>query len=191
MLPRRPVFTVSPRRTRLVGLAHQRHVGRVAVRGHPLQHADGAVHRQALLVAGDEERDAAGVVRARLDEVGEAGEERGDASLHVAGAAAVERAVPHGGGEGVVRPALVARRHHVRVAGVAEVRRAGAAAGEEVLHLAEAQPVAREAERAQGVLHDAERAVVGRRHAAAADQRLGDGQRVRCRPGRFSHAAAR
>ena len=135
-LPRRPIFTDVAEAARAGRLADQRHVGDVAVRCHPLQHADGAVHRRAFLVAGDEQaRCCRGGPGCAPRKSREAGDEGGDAALHVAGAAAVEHAVPHHGGEGVVRPARVAGRHHVGVAGPAEMRRAGAAAGEEVLDL--------------------------------------------------------
>ena len=58
----------------------------------------------------------------------------GDRALHVDGAAAVEHAVGDLARERRMRPVrLVARRHHVGVAGEHQMRRGGADAGVEVL----------------------------------------------------------
>ena len=102
------------------------------------------------------------------------GDERGDAALHVAGAAAVEDAVAHFAGERVGLPVGGADRHHVGVAGEAEMRRAGADAGEQVVDLAVAQRRDGEAELAQRVGQHGLRAGIGRGYRGAADQRLGE-----------------
>ena len=67
------------------------------------------------------------------------GDERCDAALHVAGAAAVQDAVPHLARERFGLPACRPNRDHVGVAGEAEVWRACPQAGEQVLDVAEAQ----------------------------------------------------
>ena len=135
------------------------------------------------------------MVRMRSEVVGQPGDEGGDATLHVAGAAAEQRPVPHHAGEGVVGPGRsVAGRHDVGMPGVAEMRPGGAAPGEQVVHpvivRAEDQPRAGEAERFQHPLHDVQRAVIGGRDRPAADHRLGEGKRIRCH-GAVSRAAIR
>ncbi len=97
----------------------------------------GAVDRDALLVAGDQERDRALRLAAGGGEMVEhRGKPAGDRALHVDGAAAVQHAVSDVGAERRVLPVrLVARRHHVGVAGEHEMRLAGADAGVEVLDI--------------------------------------------------------
>ena len=111
------------------GLADEAEVGDVAVGLHPVEHADGAVGGRALLVAGDEQAD--GAVQF-VDMRGRRGDEGRDAALHVAGTAADQKSVADLAGEGVGSPAGRARGDDVRVSGEAEMRRTGAAAGEQV-----------------------------------------------------------
>ncbi len=78
---------------------------------------------------------------------GGGGGEGGDGALHVHRAAADQHAVDDLGGEGVRGPGGgVAHRHHVGVAGEAEVGAGGPVAGVEVLDLAEPHPPAGEAQ---------------------------------------------
>ena len=77
-------------------------------------------------------------------------------------AAADQDAVDDLGCEGVGAPGLrVARRHHVGVAGVTEVRTVGPAPGVEVLHLAEAQAAAGEVQALEFGLHEVHGPFVG------------------------------
>ena len=103
----------------------------------PFQQLDGAVDRDVFFVAGDQERDRALRLAAiGLEIIEHRGDAAGDAALHVDGAAAVEIAVLDVAGERAVGPgALVARRHHVGMAGESDVRRAGADAGIEVVDI--------------------------------------------------------
>ena len=111
----------------------------------------------------------------------------GDAALHVDGAAAVQKAVLDVAGERAMGPcALVARRHHVGMAGKGDVRRAGADAGIEVVDIggagfAEGDAMHLEAGGLQDVFEDAERAGVGRGYGGAAQQVAGDGEGGRVR----------
>ncbi len=113
----------------------------LAARRRPLQQLDGAVHRNVFLVAGDQERDRACAVRARLAAMGgEIVEHRrdaaGNAALHVDGAAAVEKAVLHLARERAMAPcALIARRHDVGMPGKGDVRGGVADAGIEVVDI--------------------------------------------------------
>ena len=106
-------------------LADQAGVQRLAARLHPVQHLDRAVDADRLLVAGDQERERAALQAAVGLEVVERGrDEAGDAALHVGGAAPVEHAVGDLAAERRARPrALLAHRHHVGMAGKAQVRR--------------------------------------------------------------------
>ena len=72
---------------------------------------------------------------------------RSQAALHVRGAAPEEDAIARSGTNGSVPPLLERpRRHDIGVAGKAEHRAAGAAAGPEVVDVAVAQPLDPEAE---------------------------------------------
>ena len=103
--------------------------------------------------------------------------EAGDRRLHVRSAAAVEAAVADLGRERIDAPgAEVAGRHHVGVAGEAEVRACRAETSVEIIDrrrplLGERHSLADEAERPQRRLQHVERARVDRRDARAADQR--------------------
>ena len=81
-------------------------------------------------------------------------------------------------GERVAGPGGGAGRHHVGVAGEAEMRSAGANAGEQVFDLAVAQPVHREAQASQRLRQHVLRPGIGRRDRGAAYQRLGQRQGV-------------
>ena len=93
-------------------------------------------------------------------------------ALHVAGAAAVQDAVAHLAAERIDLPVRSADRHHVGMAGEADMRRSGADAGEQVVDLAVAQRRDGEAELLQSVGQHRLRAGIRRRHRGAADQRL-------------------
>ena len=86
------------------------------------------------------------------------------AALHIGGAAAIKHAAFDFGREGRMPPGrLVARRHDIGMAREADVRRAGADAGIEVVHvgravLAEGKPVAYKARGRKLALQIAERA---------------------------------
>ena len=108
----------------------------LAARGRPLQQLDGAVDRDAFLVAGDQERDRAFRLAAVGREVVERrGDLAGDRAFHVDRAAAVEHAFVDLARERRMAPArLVARRHHVGMAGEHQMRRGGADARVEIFH---------------------------------------------------------
>ncbi|MDV7398682.1 hypothetical protein RZS08_45170, partial [Arthrospira platensis SPKY1] len=100
----------------------------------------------------------------------------GDRGLHVGGAATVQPAVPHHGGERIDRPGgAITRRHHIGVAGKAEMGVPVADAGVEVVHRfgtggGERQAPAAEAQSLQTRLNQSERPGFGRGHALAPDQ---------------------
>ena len=169
-------------------------VGRLAQNGvieflaalrRPFQKLHGAVDRDAFLVAGDEERDRA----LRLAAVGcEIVERRcdlaRDRALHVDRAAAVEHVARDLARERRMRPLrLIARRHHVGVAGQHQMRRRGADARVEILDrvgagLLEGDAMHREARALEHRLDDGERAALRRRHRGAADQIACEGDRI-------------
>src|SRR4029450_324088 len=105
------------------GLAEHAMIEFLAARGRPLHQLDGAVHGNVFLVAGDQERDRAFAVLVRLAAMGsEMVEHRrdaaGNATLHVDGAAAIEKTVLHLARKRTMAPgALISRRHHVGMAG--------------------------------------------------------------------------
>ena len=104
------------------------------MRAHPFQHLDGAVDGGAFLVAGDQEAQRA-VQRVLGQMLGDARDEGGDGTLHVAGAATIQHAVPHFAAERVFPPVGGPHWHDVGVAGEAEVPPAVSQAGVEVLDL--------------------------------------------------------
>ena len=117
-------------------LAHQAVVRHMAVVAHPLQHLDRAVDGRTFLVAGDEEGDGTLELAGRSDEVDGRGREGGDGTLHVRGAAPVDEAIGDVGGKGRMRPGIhVALGHDVGMPREAQMRRARAEAGKEVLHI--------------------------------------------------------
>ncbi len=160
--------------------------------GRPLQELHGAVHRDALLVAGDQERDGAlrrPTVRGEMIERG--GERAGDRALHVHRATAVERAACDLAGERRMAPfRLVARRHDVGVAGEDEMRGGVAEAGVEVLDrrragLRESDAMDLESRSLEHALDQAERAAFRGSYRGATQQVAGKGGGVH---GRFLRA---
>jgi hypothetical protein len=162
----------------------------LAARRRPLQQLDGAIDRDAFLVTSDEERDRA----LRLAAVrGQIVERRrhlaGDRALHVDRTAAVEHAVGDLAGERRMGPfRVVARRHHVGVAGEHEMRRRRADARVEVLDrvgagLLEGHAMHREPCVPEHARDHRERAALRGRHRGAADQLA----RERYGIGGFSH----
>jgi hypothetical protein len=167
------------------GLAQHAMVEFFAARRRPLQKLDGAVDGDVFLVAGDQERDRALAVIARLaamrGEMREHGRDAaGDAALHVDRTAAVEKAAPDLAGKRAMAPGgLVARRHHVGMAGEGDVRRLVTDTGVEIVDiggagLGEGDAVHLEADRFKNVFENAERAGVGRGDGRAADQIAGN-----------------
>ena len=118
------------------------------------------------------------------------GDEAGDRALHVDRAAAVDVAIDDLGGERLGTPGRnVARRHDVGVAGERDVGAGAAEAGVEVgdrrgARRLEGQAVAAKAEARERALDDVERPGVLGRDARAADQGLGERDRV----GQLDHA---
>ncbi len=106
----------------------------LAARRRPLQELRGAVHRFPLLVAGDEEREAAAEFPPAAGDEAERGRDHGGKpALHVDRAAAVEHAVDDLRGKRRMPPArLRARRHDIDMAGERQVPLALADRGEEV-----------------------------------------------------------
>ena len=184
--PRRPILIVSPSVVDIARLAENAVVESLAALGRPLQQLDRAVDGDAFLVAGDQERDRALL---RLAAVGgemieRGGERAGDAALHVDRAAAKEFAVGDLAGEGRMRPGrLVARRHHIGVAGEHQMRRGRCRCG----HRGFRRPACRLAERhalhgkagaARISCETGQRAAFGRRHRRAAQKLCRDCNRI-------------
>src|SRR5581483_205473 len=170
-------------------LAQHAMVELVAARGDPLQELDRAIDRDIFLVAGDQERDRALAIASRsaaigLEIVQHGGDAAGDAALHVDRAAAVDKTVLHLAREGTNVPGtLVARGHHVGVAGECDMRGAVADAGIEIVDvgrsgLAEGDAVHREAGGLQKVFEDAERTGISRRYRRAADEIADDRESI-------------
>src|SRR5262245_32598930 len=157
----------------------------LAALGRPLQQLHGAVHGDAFLVAGDQERDGALRRPTVRSEVIERGSERaGDRALHIYRAAAVERAAYDLAGERRVAPfRLVARRNHVGVPGEDEVRARAADTGIEVFHrrragLGESDAMDLESRALQHALDQGERAAFGGCYRGAAQEIAGECDRV-------------
>lgn len=151
----------------------------------PLQQLDGAVDGDVFLVAGDQERDRSLWPAAMGGEMIEHGGDRaGDAAFHVDRAAAVQQAAFDIAGKRAVAPRVcVARRHHVGMAGKAQMRRAIADPCVEIVDvggagLAEGHAMRGEAGVLQQRLQHTERAGVGRRDRRTAQQGLSDGEGV-------------
>ena len=138
--PRRPILMPSPSASHVARLAHDAVVELLAARRRPFQQLHGAVDGNGFFVAGDQKRDRAvqfAAVGRKIVEHG--GDESGDAALHVDRAAAVEQTVRRLAGERRQRPSrLVARRHHVGMAGEHQVRAAGADARIEIVDVGRA-----------------------------------------------------
>ncbi len=168
---------------RIGRLADQAGIQRLALFLQPLQHPDRAVDRRAFLVAGDQQADGT-VEFATLGQESRDGRDKGaDSALHIRRAPAVENAVRDLGPEGRLAPAgRFADRDHVDMAREAEIRRARAEPGIEIVDpvraLSEGQACAGEAHSAEDALQHIERAFIGRRHARAADQLPGQLDRI-------------
>ena len=175
---------------RIGRLAEQAMVEFFAALGGPCQELHRPVDGDALLVAGDEERDRARRPAAVGGKMIEARCHRaGDGALHVDRAAAVERPRRDLAGKGRMGPVrLVAGRHHVGVAGEDEVRRLAADAGIEVVDrrragFGEGHAMSGKARVLQDPFKHAERAALRRRHRRTAQQLAGNGDGI----GRPSH----
>jgi len=168
------------------GLAHDAGVQALALLLQPLADLDGAVDGGAFFIAGDEEGDAAGVIRVAAHE-GLGGHHHGrQRRLHVGGATAVQQAITVGGHEGRRGPLIERPRgHHVGVACKSQHGRrvvATALDGPEVGHRgvgrAKHQGVAFEAQGLQTVHHHLLAARVGGRHRRLSDQGLSEAQGI-------------
>ena len=158
----------------------------LALAKRPVDELDRAVDGRPFLVAGQEETDRA-CERSPGDEAQGGGDGGCDAALHVAGAAAPELAVGDLGRERVEPPArLVARRHHVGVAGEGEIgprlseSRIEVEDRGRILRL-EGDEVGREPGVAQKIAQIGQRAAVGGRDRGKAEKRTRDLERGRRR----------
>jgi len=112
------------------------------------------------------------------------GNRAGDAAFHVDRAAPVELRAVHLAGKGRVFPRrLVARRHHVGMAGEHQMRACRADAGVEILHvvrarLLEGHAMHGETGSFQRGFEELERTAFGRRDGTAAQQIAGDGNGI-------------
>ena len=168
-------------------LAHNASVQNLAAGLQPVEHLDGAVDAVAFLIAGDEQRYRAGHLAATGgEEALRGGDKTGDLPLHVDGAATVENAVADLRGERRCAPGVdIARRYDVGVAGKAKVRPGVAEPRVEVFDVREARLGKRHAVTLEsgGDKHSLEQgqgAAFDGRHAFAADQRLGQRNRIGC-----------
>ena len=163
-------------RFRVGRLADQAHVEPFVVSVEPFQHFLGAVDGVAFLVARNEQADrAAEVCAAVVQEARDGGHEGGNRPLHVGCAAAVQDAVAHLSGEGIVGPVgRIAFRHDIGMAGETEIRAAGSQPGVQVVDpmcaVAKGKTAAGEAEALQCRLQDIQSAFVFRRDGRPADQ---------------------
>ena len=124
----------------------------------------------------------------RSDEVDGCGREGGDGTLHVRGAAPVDEAIGDVGGKGRMRPGIhMALGHHVGMPREAQMRRARAEAGKEILHIRrvrvlEDQALADEAGLRQAIFQQCQGAAFAGGYGPAADkllqQRYGVGRGV-------------
>ena len=166
--------------------ANKAEIGHQAVGFHPVQHHGGAEGGRAFLVTGDDEAEAAHQ-RPTAKMAGGGGDHGGERALHVGGAAADDEAIFHFGGKRILAPASqIAGRHHITVAGERKVWPGPPGQrGEEIIHrairfVAEGQAGAGKAQPGQRPFQHVQRAFIGRRDAGAADQVLGEGNRIRC-----------
>jgi len=148
-----------------------------AALGRPFEQFHRPVHGDAFLVAGDQEGDRSlGLAAARGKVIERGGQRTGDRPFHIDRAAAIERAVGDLAGKRRVGPfRLLARRHHVGVAGEDEMRADTADAGIEVLdrgraRFGEGDAMDVEADGFQNTFDHAECAAVRRRHRRATEQ---------------------
>ncbi len=175
-------------------VAHRRRIGRLAEQamvealaafGRPLEELHGAVHRDALLVTGDQERDRSfRRACARSEVVERSRHGASDGALHVDRAAAVERVAHDLAGKGRMGPVLLgAGRHHVGVAGEHEMRARVADARIEVFDrrgpgLGEHDAMDGKARAFQDVLDQSERAALDRRDRRTAQEIAGERDRI-------------
>ena len=124
-LPRRPILIASPSRVALVGSPTSAWSG-----CSPLAAIQSSTLRVPLIAGPSSSPVMSRLIEPAMssplarDEIERRGGEAGDGALHVGGAPSVEHAVRDLGGEGRIGPqALIARRHHVGMAGEAEMRR--------------------------------------------------------------------
>ena len=100
-------------------------------------HHLGAVGGNTLFIASDQERERALHIACR-NGAGRGGGKGGDGALHIGGASSNDHAVDNRRAKGRLAPGSgVTHRHHIGVAGEAQVGRGGAKAGIEVLDLSE------------------------------------------------------
>ena len=151
-----------------------------------------AVVRGPFLVARDQQRDTAGVIRVAADESLQRRDHCRETRLHVRGAPAVKHAVANHRLERVRVPRrLVARRNDVRVTGEAEQRTVATAPRPQVRYVAERHVLAVKAQRRQFHGHHFLAARIVRRDRRTAYQpleefELGRLERRLCRQGRCS-----
>ena len=158
----------------------------LAALGRPFEQLHRAVDRDALLVAGDEERDRTLHLAVVGREIIERRRHRaGDRALHIDGAAAIERIADDLPGEWRMRPLrFVARRNHVGMAGEDQIGARGADARVEILNrrgagLLEGHAMDGEAGAPQRRLDQAQRTAFRRRDRAAAQEIASKQHRVR------------
>ncbi len=167
----------SPRSPRAGGLADERCGKALAALCRPLEQLDGAVHRVALLIPGDEEGEPpAEAAAAPRHEAERRGDHGGEPAFHVDRAAAEEHAVDDLRRERRMPPALLRpRRHHVDMAGKRQMPLALPDRGEEILNRIasgrlEARPLDRKASGRKKTLDDVEGGAHRRRDARGANQ---------------------
>jgi hypothetical protein len=149
---------------------------------------------RAFLVTGDQEGDAALVLRMVGDEALDGDDHRRQAAFHIGGATSAEHALLiDQRGEGGVLPGLQrAGGHYVGVAGEAQHRTVLLAVGRpEVLHVFDAHVLDLEAERTQAAHHQLLTALVKRGDGRAANQVAGEFQGRGESRGGGSHCGSR
>src|SRR3954470_24184454 len=108
--------------------------------GSPLQEFDSAVDRGPLFVAGNQQRQRAAWRPELRDIIESCRRERGDAALHVGGAAAKDHAISNLPSKRIKAPAReIARRNDIRVPSKDQVRRALADSREEIVDVRRAR----------------------------------------------------
>src|SRR5262249_46542572 len=119
------------------GLAQDAMIEFFAARDRPLQQLHGAVDSDALLIAGNEERDRAfGLATIGGEMIEDSRKLTGDRPLHVDCAPAEQDAVRDIAGKWRMLPArFVARRDHVSMPGEDEMRACGSYAGIKIFHI--------------------------------------------------------
>ena len=162
-------------------LADQAPVDALAAPAEGLHDPADPVHRRSLLVAGDEQRDGAVVLRVPVDEALEGGDHGCDASLHVGGAASVEAPVAERRLERRAAPLFEGTgRHHVGMSQQHQQRTVGPAPGPEIVHVGEGYRLRPEAERGQSLGEDRLAAGVLGGDRGAANQLAREREGLRC-----------